>query len=148
METEPETLMEPVTGSPRIRFANPLRLRMPVGIPTPQSKINASQNLLRPLDHRQQILVAVHHVIAHVLIRELVEEPARAGDLVALDVAQRETVHAALGLRNKEYVAYAPLLEGDGPVGRIVAHRRRDLKGPRQLGVERLLFGLNCFKFL
>ena len=30
--TEPETLMEPVTGSPRIRFANPLRLRMPAGI--------------------------------------------------------------------------------------------------------------------
>ena len=24
--------MEPVTGSPRIRFANPLRLRMPAGI--------------------------------------------------------------------------------------------------------------------
>ena len=30
--TEPETLMEPVTGIPRIRFANPLRLRMPAGI--------------------------------------------------------------------------------------------------------------------
>ena len=30
--TEPETFMEPVTGSPRIRFANPLRLRMPTGI--------------------------------------------------------------------------------------------------------------------
>lgn len=30
--TEPETPMEPVTGSPRIRFANPLRLRMPAGI--------------------------------------------------------------------------------------------------------------------
>ena len=30
--TEPETLMEPVTGSPRIRFANPLRLRLPAGI--------------------------------------------------------------------------------------------------------------------
>ena len=32
IETEPETLMEPVTGSPRIRFANTLRLRMPAGI--------------------------------------------------------------------------------------------------------------------
>ena len=32
IETEPETLMEPVTGSPRIRFANPLRLRLPAGI--------------------------------------------------------------------------------------------------------------------
>ena len=30
--TEPETPMEPVTGSPRIHFANPLRLRMPAGI--------------------------------------------------------------------------------------------------------------------
>ncbi len=30
--TEPETPMEPVTGSPRIRFANPLRLRLPAGI--------------------------------------------------------------------------------------------------------------------
>lgn len=29
--TEPETPMEPATGSPRIRFANPLRLRLPAG---------------------------------------------------------------------------------------------------------------------
>ena len=49
IKTEPETLMEPVTGSPRIRFANPLRLRMPAGIPARSLRTLRVRLTLAPL---------------------------------------------------------------------------------------------------
>ena len=47
----------------------------------------------------------------------------------------------SLGLGDEEHMAHTAFLEGDGPVGRIIAHRRGNLERARQLGVDRCLGG-------
>ena len=80
-------------------------------------------------------------MIADVGRASLVEELLGAGDLRLLDPAQLKRVQRALGLRNEVDVLDASLLEGDRPVGRVVADRRGDGERSRELGVHRHLVG-------
>ena len=68
---------------------------------------------------------------------ELVEEFVGTGYLAFLYLSDVEGRHAALGLSYEIHVLHRALLEGDSPVGRIVAHRGRDVETLWQLGIYR-----------
>ena len=53
-----------------------------------------------------------------------------------LFISDVEPRHAALGLGDEVDMFHRALLEGDSPVGRIVAHRGWDMEAFRQLGID------------
>ena len=87
-----------------------------------------------------QLAEAVHHVVLHLLwgefLVDIVEEFAGALDLGFLDLAQLHAGHRTLGFGHEIDVLDRTFLEGDGPVGVVVTHRRRDQEPAWQLGVD------------
>ena len=68
--------------------------------------------------------------------RKLLEELVGAGYLAFLYFSDVEARHAALGLGDEVDVLHRALLEGDCPVGRVIAHRGRDVESLWQLGID------------
>lgn len=77
---------------------------------------------LSPHDLVQQVVIRCYKVIAHVILAELLKELAGTPDLRLLDALEVKGLQRALGLGDEEDVLHRALVEGDGPVGRVVAH--------------------------
>ena len=74
-------------------------------------------------------------MVADIRCGNVVEQLLRAVDFGFLDGFKIHRVHGAFSLCNEEDVLDGVLVEGDGPVGRIAADRRRDMETAGQLGI-------------
>ena len=84
----------------------------------------------------QQTLITVYIVVHHITCRHLVKQLLCTRDFRLLNGTQFKAFHCAFCFGYEENVLDLSLIESDCPVRRIVAHRRRDLEGSRQLGID------------
>lgn len=81
-------------------------------------------------------MVTVYIVVYDITGRHLVEQLLRTRDFCLLNRTQLKTFHCAFRFSYEENVLDRTFIESNCPVRRIVAHRRGDLKGSRQLSID------------
>lgn len=84
----------------------------------------------------EQTLIAIYIVVHHIACGHLIKQLLGTRDFRLLNGTQFKTFHCAFRLGYEENVLDRTFIESNCPVRRIVAHRRGDLKGSRQLGVD------------
>ena len=84
----------------------------------------------------EQTLIAIYIVVHHIACRHLVEQLLGTRDFRLLNGTQLKTFHCAFRFSYEENMLNRTFIESNCPVRRIVAHRRGDLKGSRQLGID------------
>lgn len=75
-------------------------------------------------------------MVHHIACGHLVEQLLGTRDFRLLNGTQLKAFHCAFRFGYKENVLNRTFVESDCPVRRIVAHRRRNLEGSRQLGID------------
>lgn len=102
----------------RLNFAAKVGIILELGKSSVQQAV-----LVNTSHHFQQTSIRIHNIISHLTCRSIVEEFLRTFNLGQFHAFQLHGIHAAFGFSDEEHMLDAHVVvEGNGPVGSVVAH--------------------------